>query len=63
MNLKESLEYFNNQLKPYQSKLIAVSKTYPASVVEEAYNLGQRVFGENKVQEMIAKYEALPKDI
>lgn len=43
--------------------LIAVSKTHPAEKVLEAYHCGQRVFGENKVQEMSAKYEALPKDI
>ena len=43
--------------------LIAVSKTKPVSVLQEAYNLGVRVFGENKVQELTEKYEALPKDI
>ena len=43
--------------------LIAVSKTHPAEKVLEAYQCGQRVFGENKVQELSAKYEALPKDI
>ena len=43
--------------------LIAVSKTKPVSAVLEAYNAGQRHFGENKVQEMELKYEALPKDI
>ncbi len=43
--------------------LIAVSKTHPAEKVLEAYQCGQRVFGENKVQEMTAKYEVLPKDI
>jgi hypothetical protein len=43
--------------------LIAVSKTHPAEKVLEAYACGQRVFGENKVQELTAKYEVLPKDI
>ena len=43
--------------------LIAVSKTKPVSAVQEAYEAGQRHFGENKVQEMELKYEALPKDI
>jgi pyridoxal phosphate enzyme (YggS family) len=43
--------------------LIAVSKTKPVSAVLEAYNAGQRHFGENKVQEMELKHEALPKDI
>lgn len=43
--------------------LIAVSKTKPISVLQEAYDAGVRVFGENKVQELVDKYEALPKDI
>tara|TARA_B110000003_G_scaffold173112_1_gene172717 strand:+ start:13063 stop:13728 length:666 start_codon:yes stop_codon:yes gene_type:complete len=43
--------------------LVAVSKTKPIADLLEAYNAGQRVFGENKIQEMITKYEKLPKDI
>lgn len=43
--------------------LIAVSKTKPISDIEELYNHGVRIFGENKVQELCDKYEALPKDI
>ena len=43
--------------------LIAVSKTKPVETLQEAYDLGVRIFGENKVQELTAKYEALPKDI
>lgn len=43
--------------------LIAVSKTKPVEVLQEAYDLGVRVFGENKVQELTQKYEVLPKDI
>ena len=43
--------------------LIAVSKTKPAEVVREAYDLGFRVFGENKVQEIVDKYDSLPPDI
>ncbi|MGN1267203.1 MAG: YggS family pyridoxal phosphate-dependent enzyme [Dorea sp.] len=43
--------------------LIAVSKTKPIETLQEAYDLGVRVFGENKVQELVDKYEALPKDI
>ena len=42
---------------------VAVSKTKPVSMLKEAYDLGVRVFGENKVQEIREKYEALPKDI
>lgn len=43
--------------------LIAVSKTKPVEVLGEAYDLGVRVFGENKVQELTEKYDALPRDI
>jgi pyridoxal phosphate enzyme (YggS family) len=43
--------------------LVAISKTHPVEVVMEAYGAGQRVFGENKVQEMVTKHEAMPKDI
>lgn len=43
--------------------LIAVSKTKPIAMLQEAYDLGVRTFGENKVQELTEKYEALPKDI
>lgn len=43
--------------------LIAVSKTNPVETLQEAYDLGVRIFGENKVQELCDKYEALPKDI
>lgn len=43
--------------------LIAVSKTKPVETLKEAYDMGVRVFGENKVQELLDKYEALPDDI
>lgn len=43
--------------------LVAVSKFHPAEAVMEAYDAGQRVFGESRVQELVAKYETLPKDI
>lgn len=48
---------------PSHVKLVAISKTHPVDIVMEAYNSGQRVFGENKVQEMVSKYESMPKDI
>lgn len=44
-------------------QLVAVSKTHPANSIMEIYQMGQRVFGENKVQEMVEKYHQLPKDI
>ena len=48
---------------PQHVELIAVSKTYPPSAVLEAYQAGQRAFGENRPQELVEKYHALPKDI
>ena len=48
---------------PEQVTLIAVSKTKPVSDLQAAYDAGQRHFGENKVQEMVSKWEVLPKDI
>ncbi|OGS80105.1 MAG: YggS family pyridoxal phosphate enzyme [Candidatus Fluviicola riflensis] len=48
---------------PADVQLIAVSKTKPVSLIQEVYQAGQRAFGENKVQEMVDKYEQLPKDI
>ena len=48
---------------PSGTRLVAVSKTKPASMVEEAYMAGQRLFGENKALEMRDKHEVLPKDI
>ena len=48
---------------PATTALIAVSKTHPIERIMEAYEAGQRDFGENKVQELVEKYEALPKDI
>jgi PLP dependent protein len=48
---------------PSHVKLIAVSKTKPISLLQEAYDAGQRNFGENKIQEMTEKWEQLPKDI
>ncbi|MES2778931.1 MAG: YggS family pyridoxal phosphate-dependent enzyme [Bacteroidota bacterium] len=48
---------------PPHVKLVAVSKTKPVELIMEAYETGQRAFGENKVQEMSGKYDQLPKDI
>ena len=48
---------------PLEVTLVAVSKTKTNSAIMEAYDAGQREFGENKVQDMVAKAEALPKDI
>jgi len=43
--------------------LVAVSKTKPIKAIEELYNQGQRIFGENRVQELVEKWESMPKDI
>ena len=48
---------------PENVRLLAVSKFHPESVIMEAYQAGQRIFGENRVQELLPKYEHLPKDI
>ncbi|HPX05106.1 MAG TPA: YggS family pyridoxal phosphate-dependent enzyme [Tenuifilaceae bacterium] len=48
---------------PSHVTLVAISKTHPVDHIMEAYNAGQRVFGENKVQEMVSKQEVMPKDI
>ena len=48
---------------PAGTRLVAVSKFHTAETIMEAYEAGQRIFGESKVQEMTAKYESLPKDI
>lgn len=70
--LKNQLEEVEKQIQKacYRSgrsreevTLIAVSKTKPIAMLQEAYDLGVRTFGENKVQELTEKYEALPKDI
>lgn len=62
MYIKDQIDKIVKTL-PASVKLIAVSKTKPISVVLEAYSAGIRSFGENKIQEMVDKYEALPKDI
>jgi hypothetical protein len=62
MSIKENLLQIKNAL-PETVTLVAVSKTKPVSDLMEAYEVGQRVFGENKIQEMAEKFEEMPKDI
>ncbi len=62
MNINNNITNFRQNL-PAGCKLIAVSKTQPLEKLKEAYAAGQRIFGENKVQEVVPKFEALPKDI
>ena len=61
-DITQNLKQFKSEL-PKEVTLVAVSKTKPNEDLQEAYNAGQRIFGENKIQEMTDKWEALPKDI
>ena len=60
--IKENLQKIKSEL-PNNVTLVAVSKTKPVSDLQEAYDAGQRIFGENRIQEMVEKYEVLPKGI
>ena len=62
MSIKDNLENINLKI-PSEVSLVAVSKTKPISDILEAYEYGQRVFGENKIQELVEKHNKLPKDI
>ena len=62
MNIKERLNRILSTL-PKGVQLVAVSKFHPAERLQEAYDAGQRIFGESRPQEMVAKYDVLPKDI
>lgn len=62
MSIKTNLQNIKNKL-PKHVTLVAVSKTKPVSDLMEAYHAGQRIFGENKIQEMVEKHEIMPKDI
>lgn len=62
MSIQENYNKIKNQL-PSIVQLVAVSKTHPVSAIQDVYELGQKVFGENKVQELTEKYPLLPKDI
>ena len=62
MSIRTNLDHFLRSV-PSGVKLVAVSKTKPVVVVREAYDAGQRIFGENKVQDLIAKQPLLPADI
>lgn len=62
MSIAQNLKTIKESL-PEHVKLVAISKTKSIEQIMEAYNAGQRIFGENKVQEMEQKYPELPKDI
>lgn len=62
MSISDKIKEFHTELPP-EVTLVAISKTKPNEDIMEAYEAGQRVFGENKIQEMEQKHEDLPKDI
>ena len=63
MSIADNIKKLKTEIELLNVQLVAVSKTKPVEDIEEAYAAGQRVFGENQVQEMVEKYEKLPKDI
>lgn len=63
MSIADNIRNLKNETGTINVTLIAVSKTKPADEIMEAYNAGQRLFGENMVQELVEKHEKLPEDI
>jgi pyridoxal phosphate enzyme (YggS family) len=63
MSIADNIKSLKKETEADKVILLAVSKTKPVEDVQEAYDAGQRLFGENIVQEMVEKYEQLPKDI
>ena len=61
--LSDNLKKIQDFLAHTRCVLVTVTKTHPVETLQEAYNLGLRIFGENRVQEMVSKYQELPKDI
>lgn len=60
--IKDNLHRIKSSLPP-RVTLIAVTKTHPVNKLQEVYDAGHKIFGENKVQEMVDKYDVMPKDI
>jgi PLP dependent protein len=63
MSIAANISTIKEEVERVNVKLVAISKTKPAEDILEAYQAGQRIFGENMVQEVVEKYEKLPKDI
>lgn len=63
MDIADQIKTINDELNRLNVTLVAVSKTKSPEMVQEAYDAGQRIFGENIVQELVGKYDVLPKDI
>lgn len=62
-SIADNIRYFDERLRPTPCRLVAVSKTHSPEKIMEAYNAGHRLFGENKVQELLEKRDKLPHDI
>ena len=62
MSIEQNIKELHSSL-PQGVTLVAVSKFHPAEALQRAYDAGQRIFGESRVQELLLKYEALPNDI
>ncbi len=62
MNIPEQIEAIKRELPPHV-KLVAVTKTHPVDTIMQAYSTGHKIFGENKVQELVSKYDLMPKDV
>jgi len=62
-HIADNIRYFDEQLANTPARLVAVTKTHPVETIKEAYDAGHRLFGENKVQELVEKYALLPHDI
>jgi len=63
MSIADNIKNLKKQTVPLKVSLIAVSKTKPVEDIQEAYDAGQRLFGENQVQELMEKHDKLPADI
>ncbi len=63
MNIKNNISLLTEEIQKYNCRLIVVSKTQSIEKIKETYDMGQRLFGENKVQELQSKVEHLPEDI
>ncbi|SIQ98337.1 YggS family pyridoxal phosphate-dependent enzyme [Pontibacter lucknowensis] len=61
--IADNIRFFDEKLRDTPCRLVAVSKTHPPEMIMEAYNAGHRIFGENKVQELLEKRDLLPHDI
>jgi len=63
MNIADNINRYLSEIGPRRCKLVAISKTKPVSIILEAYHAGHRIFGENRVQELVEKQAKLPHDI